>query len=92
VANNLYDYDEAALAQGPRLHEPYIIRNVDGVNVALLGITSDSVPHQAQAFNTGFRFTMGFSELPGDIADARADGAAHVPTVLILSLSCQSWV
>ena len=87
VANNLYDYDEAALAQGPRLHEPYIIRNVDGVNVALLGITSDSVPHQAQAFNTGFRFTMGFSELSGDIADARADGADLIVVMSELGLT-----
>lgn len=87
VAINLYRYDEAARRQGPRLHDPYVIRDVGGVKVAVLGITSDSVPHQAQAFNIGLRFTMGFEELPRDIAAAKADGAELVVVLSELGLT-----
>ena len=87
VAINLYNYDEAARVQGPRVHDPYVIKDVGGVQVAVLGITSDSVPHQAQAFNTGFRFTMGFEELPGDIAAAQADGAEFIVVLSELGLT-----
>jgi 2',3'-cyclic-nucleotide 2'-phosphodiesterase (5'-nucleotidase family) len=87
VAINLYRYDEAARRQGARLHDPYLIREVGGVSVAVLGITSDSVPHQAQAFNVGLRFTMGFEELPRDIAAARADGAELVVVLSELGLT-----
>jgi len=86
IANNLYDYDEISQTQGGRIHEPYIIREVAGIRIALLGITSDSVPHQALAFNVGLRFTMGFGELPGDIADARADGADLIVVLSELGL------
>jgi len=87
VAINLYDYDEAARVQGQRVHDPYVIKDVGGVKVAVLGITSDSVPHQAQAFNTGFRFTMGFEELPRDIAAAQADGAELIVVLSELGLT-----
>ena len=87
VAINLYNYDEAAYALGSRVHDPYVIKDIGGTRVAVMGITSDSVPHQAQAFNTGFRFTMGFNELPGDIADARADGAELIVVLSELGLT-----
>lgn len=87
VAVNLYDYDEVLRVRGPRVHDPYVIKDVGGVKVAVLGITSDSVPHQAQAFNTGFRFTMGFRELPQDIAEAEADGAELIVVLSELGLS-----
>jgi len=86
VANNLYNYDEVERRLGSRVHDPYVIREVAGVKMAILGITSDSVPHQAQAFNTGFRFTMGFRELPQDIAGARAEGAEIVVVLSELGL------
>ena len=87
VANNLYHYDERARSQGARVHDPYLVREVGGVKIAILGITSDSVPHQAQAFNIGFRFTMGYEELPGDIASARNDGADLVVVLSELGLA-----
>jgi 2',3'-cyclic-nucleotide 2'-phosphodiesterase (5'-nucleotidase family) len=86
VAINLYDYDEGARVQGERLHAPYVTRDVGGVRVAILGITSDSVPHQAQAFNVGLRFSMGFEELPDDIASARAEGAELIVVLSELGL------
>jgi 2',3'-cyclic-nucleotide 2'-phosphodiesterase (5'-nucleotidase family) len=94
VAVNLYNYNEVArtIISTPanptgRTHKPYIIKDVGGVKVAVLGITSDVVPQQAQAFNTGFRFTMGFKELPQDIADAKADGAELIVVLSELGLS-----
>ena len=87
VANNLYHYDERARTQGERVHDAYIIREVAGIRIAILGITSDSVPHQAQAFNIGFRFTMGYEELPGDIASARSAGADLVVVLSELGLA-----
>jgi len=94
VAVNLYNYNEVTrtITTTPanptgRTHKPYIIKDVGGVKVAVLGITSDVVPQQAQAFNTGFRFTMGFKELPKDIADAQAEGAELIVVLSELGLS-----
>ncbi len=81
VAMNVYNFDEVAgktdPAQplGPLVHAPYKIIETNGVKVAVLGLTSDVVPQQAQAFNTSFRFTMGYEEMPATIAAAKADGA-----------------
>ena len=75
VALNLYNYNEAARKMGPRVLPPYKMLEAKGVKVAVLGITTDVVPQQAATFNIGFRFTMGFNELPGIIAEAKAAGA-----------------
>ncbi len=93
VAINLYNYNETAAATtpgvplGPRVHAPYVIKEVAGKKVAVLGITSDVVPQQAQAFNTGFRFTMGYKELPQDIAAAKAEGADLIVVLSELGLA-----
>lgn len=93
VAINLYNYDEVAGATtadtplGPRVHAPYVIKQVAGKKVAIIGITSDVVPQQAQAFNTGFRFTMGYKELPLDIAAAKAEGAELIVVLSELGLA-----
>ena len=75
VANNLYNYNEATRSMGGRVLQPYKMLEVDGIQVAVIGITTDVVPQQANTFNIGFRFSMGFNELPGDIAAAKAAGA-----------------
>lgn len=75
VAINLYNYNEATRTMGGRVLPPYKMLQADGVNVAVIGITTDVVPQQANTFNIGFRFSMGFNELPGIIADAKAAGA-----------------
>jgi 2',3'-cyclic-nucleotide 2'-phosphodiesterase (5'-nucleotidase family) len=93
VAINLYNYDEIAGATGAgtplgaRVHAPYVIKPVGGKKVAIIGITSDVVPQQAQAFNTGFRFTMGYKELPQDIAAAKAEGADLIVVLSELGLA-----
>lgn len=86
VANNLYHYNELSREREGTVHPPYVLRQVGSVTIAVIGITSDSVPHQARAFNTGFRFTMGFAELPGNIADARSEGADVVVVLSELGL------
>ncbi len=93
VAINLYNYNEVAGATTPgtplgsRVHPPYVIKEVGGQKVAVIGITTDVVPQQAQAFNTGFRFTMGYKELPMDIAAAKAEGAELIVVLSELGLA-----
>jgi 2',3'-cyclic-nucleotide 2'-phosphodiesterase (5'-nucleotidase family) len=93
VAINVYNFNEAAAAAnpaqplGPPVHPGYIVKKVGGVNVGIIGITSDVVPQQAAAFNTGFRFTMGYKELPQAIAAAEADGAQLVVVLSELGLA-----
>jgi sulfur-oxidizing protein SoxB len=93
VAINVYNYDEAAGATnpaqplGPPLHPGYVVKPVGDVKVGIIGITSDVVPQQAQAFNTGFRFTMGYKELPVAIANAKADGAELIVVLSELGLA-----
>ncbi|MCO6412543.1 MAG: 5'-nucleotidase C-terminal domain-containing protein [Thiogranum sp.] len=93
VAMNVYNYNEVAGATnpaqplGPLVHAPYLIKEVNGVKVAILGLTSDVVPQQAQAFNTGLRFTMGYKELPENIAAVQAAGANVIVVLSELGLA-----
>ncbi|MDH5435700.1 MAG: metallophosphoesterase [Gammaproteobacteria bacterium] len=87
VAINLFNYNEVTRAITGQTHPGYIIKDVDGTKVAILGITSDVVPQQAQAFNTGFRFTMGYKELPVNIAAAKAEGADLIVVLSELGLA-----
>jgi 2',3'-cyclic-nucleotide 2'-phosphodiesterase (5'-nucleotidase family) len=95
VAMNLYNYNEVAAINnpnqdqplGPKVHAPYIIKEVNGVKVGILGLTSDVVPQQAQAFNTGFRFTMGYKEMPATIAAAELAGADIIVVLSELGLA-----
>ena len=87
VAINLYNYNEVARAITGQTHPGYLVKNVGGVKVGIIGITSDVVPQQAQAFNTGFRFTMGYKELPANIAAARAEGAELIVVLSELGLA-----
>lgn len=87
VAINLYNYNEVARVLGPRVHPGHIMKEASGVKVGIIGITSDVVPQQAQAFNTGFRFTMGYKELPVEIAAAKADGAELIVVLSELGLA-----
>lgn len=82
LAVNLYnDTDSAPLP--PQLHNkrvlaPYKIFTVDGVKVAVIGITAAIVPQQATVFNIGLRFTQGIQELPGIIDEVKAAGAGVI--------------
>jgi len=87
VAINLYNYNEVAGKMGPPVHPGYIVKQVGDVKVGVIGITTDVVPQQAQAFNTGIRFTMGFKELPVNIAAAKEDGANLIVVLSELGLA-----
>jgi sulfur-oxidizing protein SoxB len=87
VAINLYNYNEAVGKMGGRVLPPFKMLKAKGVNVAVIGITTDVVPQQAATFNIGFRFTMGFNELPGIIAEAKAAGADVIVVQSELGLS-----
>ncbi len=83
VANNVYWFKENAkgAARKPnldisnRVFQSWVIREANGVKVGYIGITSSRLPVQNPLFNLGVRFTKGYDELSGDIADARAAGA-----------------
>ena len=87
VAINLYNYNEVSRTITGQTHPGYLVKDAGGVKVGIIGITSDVVPQQAQAFNTGFRFTMGYKELPDNIAAAKADGAELIVVLSELGLA-----
>ncbi len=85
LANNLYN------ALGPATGTPvlpaYKIFDVDGVKVAVIGITAAIVPQQADVFNIGLRFSQGIEELEGNIEAAQAEGADIIVVASELGLS-----
>lgn len=87
VAINLYNYNEVARTITGPVHPGFIVKEANGVKVGILGITSDVVPQQAQAFNTGLKFTMGYKELPVNIAAAKAAGAEMIVVLSELGLA-----
>jgi sulfur-oxidizing protein SoxB len=87
IAINLYNYNEGTGVVGAPVHPGYIVKDVGGTKVGIIGITSDVVPQQAWAFNTGFRFTMGYKELPVNIAAAKAHDAELIVVLSELGLA-----
>ncbi len=88
VAVNLYNYNEATGEMGGRVLPPYVIKKVGELNVAVIGLTADMVPQQAEAFNIGLRFTMGYEdhELPAMIKEVRSQGVDLVVVISELGL------
>lgn len=87
IAINLYNYNEVTRTITGRTHPGFIVKQVGDLKVGIIGITSDVVPQQAQAFNVGFRFTMGYKELPENIAAAKAAGAELIVVLSELGLA-----
>lgn len=87
IAINLYNANEVTGAITGQTHPGFIVKDAGGTKVGIIGITSDVVPQQAAAFNTGFRFTMGYKELPVNIAAARAAGAEMIVVLSELGLA-----
>jgi 2',3'-cyclic-nucleotide 2'-phosphodiesterase (5'-nucleotidase family) len=87
VAINLYNANEVTGAITGPTHPGFIVKDAGGTSVGIVGITSDVVPQQGQAFNTGFRFTMGYKELPVNIAAAKAAGADMIVVLSELGLA-----
>jgi len=87
IAINLYNANEVSGAITGQTHPGYVVLDAGDTKVGVIGITSDVVPQQAQAFNTGFRFTMGYKELPENIALAKAEGAKLIVVLSELGLA-----
>jgi len=100
IANNLYnnaaDLPSPPLPSPPGIpaaaHNmpvlpPFMLFDVGGVSVAVIGITASIVPEQADVFNIGLRFTQGINELPGNIAAVQGLGAQVIVVASELGLS-----
>ena len=87
LAINLYNDRPGTPTDGQRVHQPYIIKQVNGLNVAIIGITSDNLPAQSDVFNMTFKFTNGYNELPVIIKEVRGLGADVVVVMSELGLA-----
>ena len=85
LANNLYN--GLGPATGTAVLPAYKVFDVEGVKIAVIGITAAIVPQQANVFNIGLRFSQGIEELPGNIAAAKAEGATIIVVASELGLS-----
>jgi sulfur-oxidizing protein SoxB len=64
AANAYYDGEPYADRSGSRVLDPYLIREVDGVKVGIIGFTTDRGPQVVgRAVTKGVRFTKGDAEL-----------------------------
>ena len=64
AANAYYDGEPYADRAGSRVLNPYLIREVDGVKVGIIGFTTDRGPQVVgRAVTRGVRFTKGDAEL-----------------------------
>lgn len=87
VVINAYNDRPGTATDGQRVHPPYVIKKVGKLNVAIVGITSDNLPAQSDVFNMTFRFTNGYTELPGIIKEVRKLGADVVVVMSELGLA-----
>jgi 2',3'-cyclic-nucleotide 2'-phosphodiesterase (5'-nucleotidase family) len=73
VAHNVYDE-----ASGDRLFDPYTVREVGGVKVAIIGYTDPDIPtRQPPEYSRGLSFS-GPDKLPGLIKEVRRERGAEV--------------
>jgi S-sulfosulfanyl-L-cysteine sulfohydrolase len=86
-ANTYNDAPVPAQFLYKRIMDPYKIFTVDGVKIAVIGLSAAIVPQQSDVFNIGLRFTQGVQELPGILAEVKAAGADIVVVQSELGLS-----
>jgi sulfur-oxidizing protein SoxB len=80
-------YNDDPVPNHNRIMDPYKIFTVDGVKIAVIGLSAAIVPQQSDVFNIGLRFTQGVQELPGVLAEVKAAGADIVVVQSELGLS-----
>lgn len=61
-----------------RLLPPYLIKEVNGIKVALLGLNDDKPSDQGANFTIGFDLRAGFDEAPALVDEVRGKGAEIV--------------
>jgi 2',3'-cyclic-nucleotide 2'-phosphodiesterase (5'-nucleotidase family) len=81
-------YNDAPVPNHSRMMDPYRMFTVDGVKIAVIGLSAAIVPQQADVFNIGLRFTQGVQELPGILNQVKnVEGADIVVVQSELGLS-----
>ena len=83
IAMNVYNDVSSApmpgFLHGKRFLKPdKIFENVDGVKVAVIGITGTFLRHGNPAWNIGIRYTQGVDEMPGIISEVQGLGAEFI--------------
>lgn len=61
-----------------RVFPPYLMKEVNGIKVALLGLNDDKPSDQGANFTIGFELRAGFDEAPALVKEVRAKGAEIV--------------
>lgn len=61
-----------------RVFQPYLIKEVNGTKVAILGLNDDKPSDQGANFTIGFDLRAGFDEAPALVEEVRAKGAEIV--------------
>jgi len=80
-------YNDDPVPSRSRIMDPYKILTVDGVRIAVIGLSAAIVPQQSDVFNIGLRFTQGVQELPGVLKEVKSKGADIVVVQAELGLS-----
>jgi S-sulfosulfanyl-L-cysteine sulfohydrolase len=84
AANAYYDGEPYADRSGSRVLNPYLIREVDGVKIGIIGFTTDRGPQVVgRAVTRGVRFTKGDQELKELVALLRE--REQVALVIVIS-------
>jgi S-sulfosulfanyl-L-cysteine sulfohydrolase len=82
LAINIYDQ-----RSGKRLFAPYLIKEVGGLNLGVIGIASNIIDKtMPPAYGEGLRFTLGKEELPGVVAQVRSEKADLVVVISHIGL------
>lgn len=75
VAAGVYNAPGAppGAAIGQRVLPPYVIKEVGGLRVAVIGLNDDKPHAQAKVFTIGLELTAGFDELPSVLEEVRRE-------------------
>ena len=60
---------------GSLFFQPYIIKEIEGVKIAVIGICSNIIDKMPKRFSEGLKITGGMNELPAIIEQVKAEGA-----------------
>ena len=74
-------YNDDPVPNRNRIMDPYKMFTVDGVKIAVIGLSAAIVPQQSDVFNIGLRFTQGVEELPGILKTVKEDEHADIVVV-----------
>ena len=66
---NVYNED------GSLFFQPYIIKEIESVKIAVIGICSNIIDKMPERFSEGLKITDGMNELPAVIEQVKAEGA-----------------